>query len=440
MNTDPIDNVYRALVRLIDFSQTPLLLLAVSGGADSVFMLHALSRLKASLSCRLAVVTVEHGLRTSGESAADASFVENLCASFSPPISCYRCDLPSGEVMRLASVRKRGIEEAARYCRYRAFEETAERIHASWILTAHTADDQRETLLMRLLQGSGGASLRGIASIRGRYLRPLLGVSRGHIEAWLTDTGTPWREDSSNRDSRFYRNRVRNTLIPLLRAEFPGWERGLDSLSQKAAIDEDYIREEPLPAWTVQADGLSCDRASFVNLHPARAIRFLHQGLCRLSIPNRVSFRFVSRILREGKTLDEGRSIQGSALSFSRQGEFLFLRPYIVKNEKSGYLVYIRGSAQVQLPYGIMDVCLCDGSVCIDGRFGPFSVPLIVRSRRPADRVQTADGTSKTIKKLLNSWGVPEDVRDMLPVIEQAGIIRAVLGSPLGYQDWLVRS
>jgi len=229
---------------------------AVSGGADSVAMLLLLHAANAqarnALGVGLSAVHVDHGLR--GEEAdADLAFVEALCLRLEVPLHVHRASVPE----RLARSREAGqpetIEEAARAIRYGCFAGLIAEGHADSILTAHTLDDQAETVLMKLLRGAWTEGLSGIHPIvlvgdttdakgakaaGGRILRPLLAVRRAELEEYLRAQSQTWRTDSTNADEAFTRNRIRHQLLPILREYNPAIDRTLANLAELAREDE----------------------------------------------------------------------------------------------------------------------------------------------------------------------------------------------------------
>lgn len=413
-------------------------LAAVSGGADSVFLLAMLHRILPGYGGTLSAITINHRMRSEEQSGGDADFVQELCASLDPPVPCFRIDIESGAVAELARERGRGEEEAARCIRYRTFKSLAGEHGISWICTGHTRDDQLETLLMRTLQGSGTGGMRGIASRYESVLRPLLEVDRDLLEKWLRKHGFSWREDHTNRETRFFRNRIRSRLIPVLNSVYDGWKAGMLAGASKAALDDDFINSFPLPQWTRNQDGCSCPVKDFRELHPALRLRLLHRGLVLMNVQKRIPHRLVSRMIIGIDSGKEGILASGAGISLSCRDSFVFLKSDIVQNRKSGYLVYIASCGEYILPFGTLRVTGDDGSVYIDKQTGPFTFPLIVRSRTGGDTVQTAAGGTKTVKKLMNDWSVREHDRDLLPIIECGGRIRAVYGTPLGYPRWYV--
>ena len=228
-------------------------LAAVSGGADSVAMLVALAALRERWQgFDLRCIHIEHGIRQEAESRGDAEFVRSLCEKYRIP--CRTVSVKPGKVAETASRRGIGIEASARLYRHRAWSREAVRLEAASpnaenggqvrILTAHTADDMLETALMRILRGVGPSGLAAMPASRGRILRPLLALSRRDVLSYLAWKKIPWREDSTNADTRYFRNRIRHRLIPLLAADFPQWRKALSSLAETQSLAADFIVTE----------------------------------------------------------------------------------------------------------------------------------------------------------------------------------------------------
>ena len=182
-------------------------LVAVSGGADSVALLHILRELAPTFRLTLHVLHVDHGLRA--DSVRDAEFVRALGARLGVPVEVERVAVGPGSV-----------EAAARDARYAALEAWADRLGADRIAIGHSADDQAETVLMRLLDGAGVRGLAGIPPRRGRVIRPLIETRRQALRDALVAAGLDWVEDETNRDPKFLRNRIRHELLPLLAASY----------------------------------------------------------------------------------------------------------------------------------------------------------------------------------------------------------------------------
>ena len=192
-------------------------IIGVSGGADSMGLLHALIRLNGVFKVNYRVVHVHHGLR-GAEADRDANFVRSTCARYNIP-----CKVIEVNVLEFAAKHKLSIEEAARYLRYQAFETEAQRwemeedtMKQVKIAVAHNKEDNAETIIMQLSRGSGLKGVSGMAAVRGRIIRPLLEVSRSQIEAYLIKEEESWINDSTNAERDYTRNRIRHDILPLL--------------------------------------------------------------------------------------------------------------------------------------------------------------------------------------------------------------------------------
>ncbi len=212
------------------------LVLAVSGGPDSMALLHGAARLVETdvRRWRLTVAHLDHALRP--DSADDARFVAEAAEALALRFEGLRTD-----VAALARDEGRSIEEAAREARYRFLEAVAP--EGALIATAHSADDAAETVLLNLLRGSGLAGARGIPQRRGRIVRPLLDVRRATLRGLLEAAGIGYRIDPSNEDPAFLRNRVRNEVLPLLEEIRPGAAERIGQFSRLAA-DDDALLED----------------------------------------------------------------------------------------------------------------------------------------------------------------------------------------------------
>ena len=189
---------------------------AVSGGADSVALLRLLDRLRDELGITLAVVHFNHDLR-GAESQGDAAFVAELAEALKLELVAARED-----VRAEATRQGWNLEDAGRRLRYAFFDRVIAQRYATHIAVAHTADDQAETLLAHLIRGTGPTGLGGIHPVAGAIVRPLLGTRREILREYLRANGQSWREDSSNRDVRRTRARIREQLLPVLERDFSG--------------------------------------------------------------------------------------------------------------------------------------------------------------------------------------------------------------------------
>jgi tRNA(Ile)-lysidine synthase len=259
--------------------------LAVSGGPDSVALLEALVELRGRIGIRLGVVHFNHRLR-GAESDADEAFVRERAEILGLPFEC--------DTAVPGAVNGENLEAAARRARYAFFERLLEEGTFDRIATGHTRSDQAETVLFRVLRGTGIAGLAAVRPVRQPgIVRPLIDISRGDVIEWLADRGLGWREDSSNADLRFSRNRLRRELLPGLRSEWnPRVEQALARLGAQAAAEEVYwegIVDEALATlvWAHGAGGIEIDCLAARALHPAVLNRCLERLARQSKAPGR---------------------------------------------------------------------------------------------------------------------------------------------------------
>ena len=237
------------------------ILCAVSGGRDSMCLLHTLWQLGQRENFSVAAVHMNHGQRDTAR--RDELFVQNFCRERRIPCVTERVSVP--EKAKQWGV---GIEEAGRRLRYETFRRAAELTRADRIATAHHAADQAETVLLNLLRGTGPQGLAGIPPVRGNIIRPLLETSRQEIEEYLEENGIPHVEDETNSDRSMTRNRLRLDIMPLLKELYPGAEGSICRTAEILRREEEY--------WQAQADailppdGAELDRESLLRLPYAR--------------------------------------------------------------------------------------------------------------------------------------------------------------------------
>ncbi len=324
----PVDGIRKA-IRELDLMDRHLLV-AVSGGVDSMVLLDGLLELRESHGLELAVGHVHHGLR-GAEADADEALVLETAARLGLKAQTYRVDphsIRSGCSNRVRPT----LQEAARTLRYEALTGMLDRCGADHLATAHNLDDQAETLLMRLFRGTAPSGLGGIPerSADGLIVRPLLGISRSAIEAHARNRGLRWREDISNASDNYTRNRIRNHWIPGLIREFnPQLLNAIGGLAESQRREEIWISEIVETAarrqWSVREADPSGSRD--------RALEFVDSGWEEMA--EGLAYRLMARAMRE---MGAGRDIRRVHL----ERMFVFLRK---GSSESG--------RQVELPGGL---------------------------------------------------------------------------------------
>ncbi len=219
------------------------LVVGVSGGADSVCLLRVLKALMPVLhipSQGIVVVHVHHGIR-GAEADHDAAFTKDLCAKLGFLYQEYRKDIPA-----YAKQLNMTVEEAGREYRYQCMEELVMQLKFDKIAVAHNQDDVAETVLFHMLRGSGLNGLAGIAASRGNIIRPLLGVSRAEIEAYLEECGQDFCQDSTNAELAYARNKIRHSILPVMKELNDRAVEHICQLAQDAAQSYDYIHTQAM--------------------------------------------------------------------------------------------------------------------------------------------------------------------------------------------------
>lgn len=398
---------------------------AVSGGADSVALLRLLLELRSELGVVLSVVHFNHQLR-GAESDGDEQFVRDLARRHK-----LECHCESGNVGASAAEKQLSLEAAARVLRYEYFKRLLRLATLNAIATAHTRDDQAETVLMRVVRGSGTRGLAGIypqlsvAGNRCSVVRPLLGTSRKDIEVYLISLGQEWREDSSNRNLRLTRNRVRHLILPRLERHLnPAVRDALIETAEIARAEEQYWNGETDRVLSQVLIGTALSLAALAPLPLALQRRIVRAAGAGLGL--HLEFRHVEEILQLASGAGGGdRSVVlPSGWVISRNQDQLCFEPNRPgSNLDYEYCLPIPGSVEVPETGSRFEVVI----VPVDAAgYNPehlvdaalLAGPLLVRNWRPGDRFWPAHSkTPKKIKELLQERHVTGPERRSWPVV-----------------------
>lgn len=260
--------------RLIEPGST--VVVAVSGGPDSMALLHILALLRKELFIALVAAYVDHGLRPS-EVPGEIDTVQKAAVALDLPCKILHVDTRS-----FSREEKLSIEHAARELRYQALRDCAAEVGAVRIAAAHTADDQVEELLLRMLRGSGRRGLAGMKFLNNDLIRPLLTISKKRIFKYLAEHDIAFCHDSSNDDQQYLRNRIRHTLLPLLEKDFdPGIRKALLKTAAIFSVDEDFLDASVRKAWPQVMRLLAVDHSGEVHILDRNGILRLHPCLQR---------------------------------------------------------------------------------------------------------------------------------------------------------------
>lgn len=413
------------------FPESAAVVALVSGGADSVALLRLIaSRAFGDLRDRTRVLHVDHMLR-GADAEGDAAFVEVLACELSIPCCVVRYDVAS-----YAEQEGLNLEDAGRRIRYRFAEQEADALADALgaprsyarIAVAHTLDDHIETFLMRLLSGAGATGLRGIRPVRGRIVRPLIGVRRSEVREWLASQGVAWREDTTNADTARTRAWVRAELLPVIESRFPSFVQTTERTLGILAAEDDLLTEMAetfaRDFATVTPERVGIDRARMATLSPAMARRTIRAALA-LAFPDaaRLEAEHVDALVGGLSSEDFARDLpfglraeaEYATLAVSRRGQqpapigpCLLDVPGSVDLGAAGVLV-ARYAEPREMP-ATRDAAIVDADL--------LEAPIVVDASRPGDRIQPLGMTgTKKLHDVFVDAKVPRRLRPLTPVV-----------------------
>jgi tRNA(Ile)-lysidine synthase len=442
---------------------------AVSGGADSVALLHLLHELREKLGIILSVVHFNHQLRAK-QSDADENFVAQLAAKHHLPFHAGR-----ENVAAKAKREKANLEDAGRRARYNFFAQLVADEKLTKVAVAHTADDQAETVLAHILRGTGLAGLGGIHPTSGPVVRPLLQIRRADLRAYLKSKKQTWREDPTNRDTTKMRARIRRKLLPLLEKQFqPATVEHLSSLADFAREDNIYL------------DSTAADRVNELSKQQNETIAIdIHELLSRVPHPLRlskgrgldstqlqsdaISRRMIRQLVNQMKPqtgqltathlnsilhlAEQGKNGKSlplpGGLEVRRENDKLIFRPNPNASRKKEFpkkfefpVDFSQSPSLINVPclacvfrFTIIDWPPQRGETSSTGPVldrHALGLPIVLRSWRPGDQFRPA-GHRKAhkLKRLLNEKRISRWEREGWPVLTSAGVIAWARGFPV---------
>ena len=417
------EKVRHTIAKFHMFPQQAKIVVGLSGGADSVALLHMLCGMKEEMAWDISAVHIHHGLR--GEEAdADQKFAEALCASLGVP-----CVVKQYDVKAEASLRKLGEEETGRLLRYAAFREAAGK--NGYIAVAHHQKDQAETLLMRLCRGTGLTGLIGMSPVRGNICRPLLFCSREEIEEYCRENDLLWREDATNSQDKYTRNKLRLKVLPVLEEINP---KAVEHISQTAAllaVEEDFLEQQAAACYDAvrmpsPAGEVHLDRQKLQALHPAMKRRVLRKAMGAFLETDVAQVQIEA--LEDLLVKPTGRSrdfLQGICAENRYDALVLSLK----KAKAEGFCYELSLGKEVVIPEAGIAVTLSldenfveiSDDICTKVfDYDKIIGQLCCRTRQTGDFIRLKNGRKK-IKELFIDEKIPREERETYPLITMSG-------------------
>lgn len=440
--TDLIENVRKTIAKYDMLKSGDKIVIGVSGGPDSLCLLHVMKRLCREYGCSIFAAHLNHKFR--GKAAdRDAEFVEKICGEWGITSFIEVFDVP-------AYAKETGLspEEAGREIRYRLFRRVCEEVGGNKIAVAHNLNDHIETILMRFMRGSGIEGLKGIEAVRGNIIRPLLETDRLSIEEYCVCCGLEPRIDKTNLESVYNRNKIRLELIPYIEKNFnPNIKMALNRFSGLIKDENDFMETEAgecLKAVAENSEGrIIIDVPKFNTLHKALQRRIIRQCIQRLSNTlNGFDFKHFEKVLELANQSTGAAVMLPHKLNAFRSYDKLVLSKYIVKADKKCYYklkydydnsidtdngrIFIerKNAKEIGELKGQKDTIYIDPSKIKEG--------LVLRCRQAGDKFAPIGmkGTKK-LKEYLIDEKIPREKRDDLELIADGNEIVWIVGGRL---------
>lgn len=412
-------------------------LVGLSGGPDSVCLVYVLNSFKQKYSLRLSAAYIDHGLRPK-DVPKEIEFCENLCKQLN--IDFYT---KSVSVKEFSLQEKISIQEAARILRYSALEHISLNIKANKIAIAHNADDQAETVLMRLLRGAGPAGLSGIPPVRKKIIRPLIEIERHEIESYLRERGIEFIFDPSNSNIKYFRNRIRHTIMPVIKSICPKATKIISKTAEILREENDYINTSVTKALmriisrkSEHKVELFCNPMEILNIVVLRrALRFAIDSIKGLKGIEFDHIEEIITLIKKGKPGDRVylprgiRAIKGYSTIIITSEPPAKLGTYEIDAPKEIFLKEISMTLSLKLlnREEIADFTGNKTTLYVDA--DKIKFPVIVRARKEGDYFYPFGfGKRKKLQDFFVDEKVPRDERDSIPIIENQGEIVCIVG------------
>ncbi|MBQ3493989.1 MAG: tRNA lysidine(34) synthetase TilS [Clostridia bacterium] len=418
-----MDNIKRLIKenKLIDEGE--VIGVGVSGGKDSMALLHYLKKLSHDIGFEVVAITVDHSIRE--ESATDAMFVSDFCRA--NRIRCYKFKI---DVPNLAKEKGLSLESAAREARYGVFESLISKNIVDKIALAHHKSDQAETVLLHLIRGAGISGLKGMQVKRDVYIRPMLETSQKAVLDYLNDNYIDYVEDKTNAESEFARNYIRNEVMPVILKKFPNAVEAMMNFANLAKQDNDYITQTmPTDAFIVEDKTVKIPLSYFIY-HKSVVARMIFKALSYIGVNSDIESKHIEQIYELAKTSENGKKIELPAKVVAikeydyltlicKQKEIITLnQPFEVGECKISGV----GKIVVKRTKNMAN----DGALYVDAKALPKDVAW--RFRENGDVFEKFGGGTKKLKSYLIDIKLPARQRTNLPVLCSGNEVYVIAG------------
>lgn len=422
-------------------------LVALSGGADSICLTHALFALAKEMKFKVFAAHLNHGIR--GEEALrDENFAKEFCKRLEIPF--FSKKVYAVEIAKSESI---SVEEAGRNARYEFFAEIKKEQNIDVVATAHNKNDAAETVLMRIIRGTGTDGLAGIKFVReDGVIRPLLKVSREEIEAYCAENKLEFCTDSTNSDNDYTRNRIRNELLPYIRENFnPSVTESLLNLSESAARDSEFLNSYARRLYFRLGSPMPNRKPVVLHIESIKTVDAAIEARLILAAAKEAmgeSFYLEKKHIRDILSLKEKEtgasltlpkglsvSVKYGWLEFTNNSEdktksvpkyyqsdymAVIEPPCGYKIEGRGGTVYVKRALMKEYKKSAGDILLDEDKLCGE---------VVLRNRRKGDKMAVfSDGRSKKIKSIFIDMKIPREARDDIPLICSGDEVLAIVG------------
>jgi len=396
-------------------------LVGLSGGADSVSLLHLMRKICEERGINLRAVHINHGIR--GEAALqDELFCRNLCENLNIPLDVYRFDIPA-----LAESKGIGLEECGRIYRYRCFEAISKQYNYR-TATAHTLSDSVETMLLNISRGCGITGLRGIPAVRGKIIRPLILASRDDIERYCADNNLEYVTDQSNFDDNYRRNHIRLNIVPEFVHMNPSFLSAAQRLMECAQMDSEFIESEVDKVYEhISYGGVMWKAKELNTLNEPIKNRVIIRMVEEITgnPPDFTHINLVKDMINKGRgavSLSSGYNLHLNSGILYAQVETANTSEWCMPIADDIFLPNGKRMRLKEIDYAdFMNLAKNDKSLFKSAiRYDIINQYVNIRNRRAGDRFTPAKrGVTKTLKKLFNEAHIEPNIRGKLCILEQ---------------------